>query len=69
MTRSSIIFRWFHPDIKPHLTSTSVHVQLEATLADGGLCIPYTHGEPVSAIAKGPAAADFIHPPVLVHRA
>ncbi|MEZ5789874.1 MAG: LysR family transcriptional regulator [Nitratireductor sp.] len=27
------------PDIKPHLTSTSVHVQLEATLADGGLCI------------------------------
>lgn len=27
------------PDIKPHLTSTSVHVQLEATLADGGCCI------------------------------
>ena len=27
------------PDIKPHLTSTSVHVQLEATLADGGACI------------------------------
>ncbi len=27
------------PDIKPHLTSTSVHVQLEATLADGGVCI------------------------------
>lgn len=25
--------------IKPHLTSTSVHVQLEATLADGGVCI------------------------------
>ena len=37
------------PDIKPHLTSTSVHVQLEATLADAGVCIlhdfmaaPYT---------------------------
>jgi DNA-binding transcriptional LysR family regulator len=27
------------PDIRPHLTSTSVHVQLAATLADGGLCI------------------------------
>jgi len=27
------------PDIKPHLTSTSVHVQLEATLANGGVCI------------------------------
>jgi DNA-binding transcriptional LysR family regulator len=27
------------PDIKPHLTSTSVHVQLAATLADGGVCI------------------------------
>ncbi|MCB1386745.1 MAG: LysR family transcriptional regulator [Nitratireductor sp.] len=27
------------PDIKPHLTSTSVHVQLEATLRHGGLCI------------------------------
>lgn len=27
------------PDIKPHLTSNSVHVQLEATLADAGLCI------------------------------
>lgn len=27
------------PDIKPHLTSTSVHVQLEATLAGGGVCI------------------------------
>lgn len=27
------------PDIKPYLTSTSVHLQLEATLADGGLCI------------------------------
>jgi DNA-binding transcriptional LysR family regulator len=27
------------PGIKPHLTSTSVHVQLAATLADGGLCI------------------------------
>lgn len=27
------------PDITPHLTSTSVHVQLEATLADGGVCI------------------------------
>ncbi len=27
------------PTIKPHLTSTSVHVQLEATLADGGLCV------------------------------
>lgn len=26
-------------DIKPHLTSTSVHVQLEATLRDGGVCI------------------------------
>lgn len=27
------------PDIKPYLTSTSVHVQLEATLANGGVCI------------------------------
>lgn len=27
------------PEIKPYLTSTSVHVQLEATLADGGACI------------------------------
>ena len=27
------------PDIKPHLTSTSVHVQLEATLRHGGVCI------------------------------
>ena len=27
------------PDIKPHITSTSVHVQLEATLMNGGLCI------------------------------
>jgi DNA-binding transcriptional LysR family regulator len=27
------------PDIKPHLTSTSVHLQLEATLADAGVCI------------------------------
>lgn len=27
------------PDIKPHLTSTSMHVQLEATLAHGGVCI------------------------------
>jgi len=27
------------PDIRPHLTSTSVHVQLAATLADGGVCI------------------------------
>ncbi len=27
------------PDIKPHLTSTSVHVQLEATLNDAGICI------------------------------
>lgn len=27
------------PAIKPHLTSTSVHVQLAATLADGGLCV------------------------------
>ncbi len=27
------------PDIRPHLTSTSVHFQLEATLADGGVCI------------------------------
>jgi len=27
------------PDIKPHLTSTSVHVQLEATLSDAGVCI------------------------------
>jgi len=27
------------PDIKPHLTSTSVHVQMEATLHDGGVCI------------------------------
>ena len=27
------------PDIKPYLTSTSVHVQLEATLADAGVCI------------------------------
>ena len=27
------------PDIKPHLTSTSVHVQLEATLANAGVCI------------------------------
>ena len=26
-------------DIKPHLTSTSVHVQLEATLRHGGVCI------------------------------
>ncbi len=27
------------PDIKPYLTSTSIHVQLEATLANGGVCI------------------------------
>lgn len=27
------------PDIRPHLTSTSVHVQLEAALRDGGVCI------------------------------
>ncbi len=27
------------PDIRPHLTSTSVNVQLEATLRDGGVCI------------------------------
>ena len=27
------------PDIKPHLTSTSVHVQLEATLRHGGVSI------------------------------
>lgn len=27
------------PDIKPYLTSTSVHIQLEATLANGGVCI------------------------------
>lgn len=27
------------PDIKPHLTSTSVHVQLEAALANGGVGI------------------------------
>lgn len=27
------------PDIKPHLTSTSVHVQLEAALRQGGVCI------------------------------
>ena len=27
------------PDIKPHITSTSVHVQLEATLAGAGICI------------------------------
>ncbi len=27
------------PDIKPHLTSTSFHVQLEATLNDAGVCI------------------------------
>lgn len=27
------------PDINPHLTSTSVHVQLEATLRHGGVCI------------------------------
>ena len=27
------------PDIRPHLTSTSVHVQLEATLRNGGVCI------------------------------
>lgn len=27
------------PDIKPHLTSTSVHVQLETTLRGGGVCI------------------------------
>jgi len=27
------------PDIKPYLTSSSVHVQLEATLANGGVCI------------------------------
>jgi len=26
-------------DIKPYLTSSSVHVQLEATLANGGVCI------------------------------
>ncbi len=26
-------------DVKPHLTSSSVHVQLEAVLADGGLCV------------------------------
>ena len=26
-------------DIKPYLTSTSVHVQLEAVLADGGVCV------------------------------
>ena len=25
--------------MKPHLTSSSVHVQLEATLADGGVCV------------------------------
>lgn len=27
------------PEIKPFLTSTSVHVQLEAALSDGGVCI------------------------------
>jgi len=27
------------PDIKPYLTSSSVHVQLEATLSNGGVCI------------------------------
>ncbi|MDJ0612894.1 MAG: LysR family transcriptional regulator [Rhizobiaceae bacterium] len=27
------------PDAKPFLTSTSVHVQLEAALANGGLCV------------------------------
>ena len=27
------------PGIKPHLTSTSMHVQIEATLAHGGVCI------------------------------
>ncbi len=27
------------PDIKTYLTSSSVHVQLEATLANGGVCI------------------------------
>ena len=27
------------PDIKPHITSTSVHVQLEATLNHAGVCI------------------------------
>lgn len=27
------------PEIKPHLTSNSVHVQLEATLRNGGVCI------------------------------
>ncbi len=27
------------PDAKPYLTSTSVHVQLEAALANGGLCV------------------------------
>ncbi len=26
-------------DAKPHLTSSSVHVQLEATLANGGICV------------------------------
>jgi len=27
------------PELKPHLTSTSVHVQLQATLNDAGVCI------------------------------
>jgi len=27
------------PDLKAHLTSTSIHVQLEATLSDAGVCI------------------------------
>ncbi len=27
------------PDIKPHITSTSVHVQLSAALGDAGICI------------------------------
>ncbi len=27
------------PDAKPYITSTSVHVQLEAALANGGLCV------------------------------
>ena len=27
------------PDIKPYLTSSSVHVQLEAALANGGVCV------------------------------
>lgn len=35
--------------IKPHLTSTSIHVQMEATLKGGGVCILHdfmTHGHP-----------------------